>query len=343
MESMDAVVVENIGNVICKKIPFPQCGDNDVIVRTERSGICSTDVIRSMKTGFYHYPIVPGHEFCGVVVQKGKNVTNAGIDERVVVYPLIPCKKCVSCTKGDFNLCETYDFLGSRSNGGHEEYVKCPAENLIKIPDGVSFDEASMTEPASVGLHANKVSGRGENVVIMGLGPIGFFTAQWAKIFGAKKVIVVDRNKHRFDIGMKVGIDEFVNSKEVNVSQTIKDLTGGMGADIVFECSGAEDLQKESIAAAAKHGKVVILGNPLKELLISKEHYSMILRRELSVMGSWSSLISTKEWDESLKHMQNGGLKAAPVITHDFHINDAKTVIGDMYNKKFEFSRVVFR
>ena len=93
----------------------------------------------------------------------------------------------------------------------------------------------------------------------MRLWPIVFFTAQWAKIFGAKKVIVVDRNKHRFDIGMKVGIDEFVNSKEVNVSQTIKDLTGGMGADIVFECSGAEDLQKESIAAAAKHGKVVIL------------------------------------------------------------------------------------
>lgn len=343
MSSMDAVVVENVGNIECKKIPFPECGDDDVILLTERSGICSTDVVRSMKTGFYHYPIVPGHEFCGVVVKKGRNVSSVEIEDRVAVYPLIPCKICRPCTMGDFNLCEKYDFLGSRSNGGHAEYVKCPAENLVKVPDNISFDEASMTEPSSVGLHANKVSGRGENIMIMGLGPIGFFTAQWAKIFGSQHVIGVDRHDQRFKIARKAGIHEFIDSRDQEISQAVKDMTGGYGADIIFECSGSAELQKEAIMSCAKRGKVVLLGNPTNDLVLNKDIYSMILRRELSIIGSWSSLISTKEWNQSLEHMSQKKINAGAVITHNFHISEAKNVIEDMHHKRFEFSKVVFR
>ncbi len=343
MSSMDAVVVEGIGNIECKKIPFPECGDNDVIILTERSGICSTDVIRSMKTGFYRYPIVPGHEFCGVVVKKGKNVAGVDIEDNVVVYPLIPCKKCVPCMAGHHNLCDTYDFLGSRSNGGHAEYVKCPSENLLKIPKNISFDEACMAEPSSVGLHASRVSGKAVNVVVMGLGPIGFFTAQWAKILGANHIFGVDRHDQRFKISRKVGIHEFIDSRDQEITKAIKELTDGQGADVIFECSGSIDLQREAISSAAKRGRIILLGNPTNDLVLNKETYSMVLRRELSIIGSWSSLISTDEWSQSLEHMSSKKINAMPVITHNFHVSEAKNVIEDMHHKRFEFSKVVFR
>lgn len=343
MEDMEAVVVEGIGNLDCKRIPYPECRDNDVIVSVKVSGICSTDVSRAMKTGFYHYPIVPGHEFCGTIIKKGKNVGNVDVDDRVVIYPLIPCKKCRSCISGDFNLCENYDFLGSRSNGGHEEYVRCPSENVIKIPDNVTFEEASLVEPSSVALHANKIAGHGSIVVVMGLGPIGNFAAQWARFLGAEQVIGVDRNDNKFDIARKVGIREFVDRRSQNVSQTIKNLTGGQGADIIFECSGSDELQKESILSTSRHGKIVIMGNPTQDLVLSKDVFSLILRREINIAGSWSSLISEKEWNQSLEGMGRKNINALPVLTHNFHISEAKKVIEDMYHKNFDFLKVGFR
>lgn len=340
-EMMQAAVLEGLGNWNYKEFPMPQCGDNDVIVQTKRSGVCSTDVVRSMKTGFYHYPIIPGHEFCGVVVEKGKNVDNVDVDEHVAVYPLIPCKKCRMCLQGRFNLCDKYDFLGSRTHGGHAEYVKCPAETLVKIPNGVSFEEAFMTEPAAVTLHANRLSGPTETAVIMGLGPIGLMAAQWAKLSGAK-VIGVDRNDHRFRIGKQVGIDEFVDTRHGEVYKAVEELTNGIGADVIYECSGSDELQAQSILSAAKGGKVILLGNPIKNLMLDPNAYSRILRRELAVIGSWSSLTSTKEWEESLQAMKEKKIDPLPLITHGFHLSEAKHVMEDMHHKRFEFSKVNF-
>src|SRR3989338_2842686 len=143
-ETMEAAVLEGLGKWNYRKVPLPECGDDNIIVQTQRSGICSTDVVRSMRTGFYFYPIIPGHEFCGIVVDKGKNVSNVDVDDNVALYPLIPCKKCVMCVKGHYNLCEKYDFLGSRRDGGHAEFVKCPAETAVKIPKGGSFEPAAI-------------------------------------------------------------------------------------------------------------------------------------------------------------------------------------------------------
>ena len=341
-DMMQAAVLESFGNWRYKKVPVPECGDDEVIVQTQRSGICSTDVIRSMKTGFYFYPIIPGHEFCGIVVDKGRNVDNMEVDEHVAVYPLIPCKKCVPCSKGKYNLCDKYDFLGSRRDGGHAEFVKCPRETLVKIPKGVSFERAAMTEPSAVTLHANKAAGNGEVVAVMGLGPIGLMTAQWAKVFGAKKIIGVDRNEIRFKIGKEIGIDHFVDTRETEASQAVHELTDGLGADVVFECSGSDELQVQSILSAAKGGKVVVLGNPIKNFVLDPVAYSRILRRELTITGSWSSLISTKEWDESLHAMKEKKIDPLPVITHSFHLSEAKQVVEDMHFKRFEFSKAGF-
>lgn len=343
-DNMQAAVLESLGNWSYKRMPFPECGPDEVVVQTKQSGICSTDVVRSMRTGFYKYPIIPGHEFCGIIVEKGRNVESAEIDDSVAVYPLIPCKKCRPCQKGNYNLCDSYNFLGSRTHGGYAEHVLCPEENLVPVPKGVSFEQAAMTEPLSVALHANKIAGTTEDcetAVVMGLGPLGLVTAQWAKLMGAKNIIGVDRNDHKLRIAKEIGV-KTVDTRETEASAAINELTGG-GAEIIFECSGSDELQMQSILAAAKTGKIVILGNPMKNLAIDKDAYSRILRRELTITGSWSSLISPKsEWKESLRAIKDGKMNPLSVITHGFHLSEARQVMEDMHYKRFEFSKVQF-
>lgn len=342
MQTMKAVAVESIGKVHVREMEMPQCGDKDVIVGTKRCGICSTDYIRTQKTGFYHYPIVPGHEFCGVVVEKGVKVQNVEIGERVAVYPLIPCKNCMYCKLGNYNLCDNYNFLGSRTHGGYAEFVRSPAENLVKLPDEVSFDEGSMIEPASVALHANKLAGRGSIVVVLGLGPIGQMALQWAKIFGAETVIGVDRHDNRIRIAKQLGVDHIINTRNVTVAEAIDELTRGAGADVVFECSGSEELQKLGIRCAAKRGKMIVIGNPMTDMLAEKELFSRIVRREILITGSWSSLTANKEWEESVRYIKDKRIHITPVITHKVHLDDGERILDDMFNKRFEFCKVVF-
>src|SRR3989338_10848687 len=121
METMKAAVLEGLKQWSYQDFSRPTCGAKEVIIQVMRASICSTDVVRSMETGFYHYPIIPGHEFCGIISEIGSDVKNVRIGDRVAVYPLIACKKCLACRKGHPNLCNSYNFLGSRTHGGYAE------------------------------------------------------------------------------------------------------------------------------------------------------------------------------------------------------------------------------
>ena len=343
---MQAAVVSGVGQWVYQSVPKPAPVPGHVLVRTQQAGICSTDVLRSFETGFYHYPIVPGHEFCGVVDEVAKDVTNVRVGDRVAVYPLIACGRCFACSKGKPNLCDSYDFLGSRCNGGYAEFVLAPSQNLILIPDEVSFSKAVMTEPSAVALHGHKVAGTSpevESAVIFGLGPIGLMVAQWAKVLGVKQVIGVDRNSSKLAICRKIGVETIIDSSKSDVVETIRSLTQGIGAEIIFECSGSEELQQNAVMSCRKLGQVVILGNPLGNLNLTSAQYSLILRRELSIKGSWSSLIAPyNEWEETLDFMAKGLIDPSAMLTHQFPLSQAAQVMRDMYTKEFKYSKVSF-
>lgn len=347
MKMMKAAVLESVQDWQYKEIAMPKCGKDDLVIKTKVSGICVTDVLRSMKTGFYHYPIIPGHEFCGVVSEIGSDVSSLKTGDRVAVYPLIPCKKCNSCLNKNYNLCNNYNFLGSRTNGGHAEYVLLPAENAVLIPENVSFEQASLTEPLTVGLHAYKTAGTPLNVntvVIMGIGPIGLMIALWARVFGAKTIIGFARNEHRLSIGCDIGMDHVIDTRLKEPKDFMSEFTQGEGAELIFECSGSNELQPQAIQSASRNGKVVIVGNPNHSLKIDKDVYSTMLRKELKILSSWSSLISPEnEWAESLKFINDGKINPAKIITHEFSLAEVKDVIERMYFKKFDFSKVVFK
>ena len=337
-----------------ENFPDPVISDDNVLVKVKHASICSTDVLRSMQTGFYHYPIIPGHEFCGEIVDLGKNVSTDGlsIGDRVSVYPLLNCGKCKSCYDGNPNLCDDYNFLGSRTHGGYGEYVTAPPQNIVPIPDSVNFQKASLTEPSAVALHAFKRAGRLENidtVAIFGLGPIAYLVGLWAKFFGIKQVIGITRSDHRLEMGKTLGIDQLIDTRvvlkenHVNTiaSERIYELTNGKGADLIFECSGSNIMQPQTIISAAKSAQIIVLGNPTHSLKLDREIYSMILRKEITIKGSWSSTVApNNEWAEVLDIFSKGVFDPTPIITHTFDLDQIDTVIPDMYFKRFDYTKV---
>lgn len=327
-------------------VPMPTCAPDEVLVQVKRAGICSSDVNRSMSSGFYFYPIIPGHEFCGVVTEVGAEVKDTEVGDRVAVYPLMACKTCPACKSGHPNRCTDYNFLGSRSHGGYAEYVACPGINLVKIPDEVSFEEAAMTEPYSVTLHATKRASNFNDVdtiAVMGLGPLGFMLAQWAKIAGVKNIIGFGRDELRQRIAKDVGFTQVFDTRIDEPVPTINKLTDGEGVPLIFECSGTNTLQSDSIDCAARGGEVILIGNPQHSLKIDKEGTNRILRREIKVVGSWSSKIYPEnEWAESLSYMASKQLNPSQIVSHTVPLASAGTIIEDMYLKRFAFSKVLF-
>ncbi len=340
---MKACILNGVKEWSFSETPYPENYDKDnyAIIKTTLNGICSTDILRSMKNGFYSYPIVPGHEIIGQIEEiKGNKDLN--INDRVAVYPLIPCEKCVHCSNKDPNLCDNYNFLGSRTNGGYSEFLVAPIKNLVKIPDNVSNEKAVFTEPLAVTLHSFKIAEsflKPKNILIIGLGPIGLLVAMWAKYKGIKNVYGIDRNKNRFEIFKKIGFDNCIDTKSNDLEKFNQD---DIKFDSVFECSGSVLLQKIGINKTMKKGQFILLSNPNDDLLMDKETYSKILRSEINFRGSWSSKISPdNEWKEVLFLLSQNLLDPSILISNKIKLSELPTTMPLMYEKKFEFIKVV--
>ena len=151
---MKAWVLHGINEIRLETVELPALESGQALVAVKAAGICGSDIPRIYRTGAHRHPLIPGHEFSGVVESVGKETDSAWLGKRVGVFPLIPCGVCGPCIKGQYEMCRNYGYLGSRRDGGFAEYVAVPAENLIELPDNVSFEEAAMLEPMAVAVHA---------------------------------------------------------------------------------------------------------------------------------------------------------------------------------------------
>lgn len=188
---MRAYELHGVNDLRREDIEKPEIPSGWVLVQVKASGICSSDIPRIFTNGTYHFPTIPGHEFSGVVAAYGEGVPEERVGKRVGIFPLIPCRTCPQCRQKKYEMCEHYDYLGSRRDGGFAEYVAVPDWNLMELPENVSFREAAMLEPLSVALHAVKRSGvkPGDTAAVIGTGMIGFAAAAWAKALGAETVL----------------------------------------------------------------------------------------------------------------------------------------------------------
>ncbi|GGB33000.1 alcohol dehydrogenase catalytic domain-containing protein [Virgibacillus dakarensis] len=308
------------GNLEIQDKEEPQVGSDQVKIEVKYAGICGSDI----HTYEGHYkvaaPVTLGHEFAGVVVEVGDNVSECKIGDRVTSETTFYiCGECEYCQTGDYNLCNHRKGLGTQQNGGFAKYLIARKESVHKLPENVDFPSAAMTEPLSCAHHvvAKTTIHEGDVVVVTGPGPIGLLTAQVAKSQGATVIITgLTNDKVRLDKAREIGIDYTVNIQEEDVKEVVNRLTDGYGADLVFECSGAVPAVKMGLDLLRKKGQYGQIG-----IFASAEipvDFEKIIQKEIRVVGSRSQ--NPHDWEPSLALMNDRCVDAKALVTHKFDI-----------------------
>lgn len=307
-----AVVVAN-EKIQYMDIEEPKVSAGTVKVKVAVSGICGSDVPRVLHNGVHFYPIVLGHEFSGDVVEVGEGVTSVKIGDRVAGAPLVPCMVCSDCQKGNYALCKNYTFIGSRQNGSNADYVVIPQRNAVVFDKSISYEQGAMFEPSTVALHGvlqNDYRGGG-TVAILGGGTIGIFTLQWAKLLGAKKVIVFDISDERLALAKKLGADAVINTlNEDFMDDALAQADGSY--NYVYETAGVTATMKIAFKLAAPKANVCFIGTPHTELCYTPAEWENMNRKEFRLTGSWMSYSAPypgNEWTMTADYYAAGKLR----------------------------------
>ena len=327
---MKAWVLHDIGDIQFneKEIPVPK--ENEVLIKVMAAGICGSDIPRIYDTGTHNMPLVPGHEFAGMVEGIGKNVPSSWMGKRVAVYPRIACGSCKECLGGRYDRCMDYDYIGSRRDGAFAEYVTVPQMNLLPLPASVSFEEGAMLEPMAVAANAvRRFMGmpvtKDRPVAVCGLGPIGLMVVTFLKEAGYKDVFVIgnkDVHRERAE-ALGVPAERYYDSCAGNAAELIRKDTDG-GAAAYFECVGKNECIVCGLEITSPGGQVILVGNPYSDMIISRDAYWQILRKQLTVSGIWNSSFlqealpdgSPDDWHYVLQRLTNGEINPKTLISH---------------------------
>ena len=315
-------VKEGAGNVEMCNIDEPKVGLHDVKIRVEAVGICGTDIKIRSGDAWSNPPVVLGHELSGVVAEVGSEVTDIKIGQRVVTETgAVVCGHCYYCKTGNFLMCRDRLSIGYGVNGGMTEYCVVPEDIIHTLPDDVPFDAGSLCEPAAVSVHAVYDSVRpepGDLVVVIGAGAIGLLVAQIAKDFGATVIITgLTHDRFRLDRAIELGIDYAIDTQVENLETLIHKLSGGMGVDLVYECSGSAPGVRTGMSVLKKMGSLVQIGLTKPTLEIE---YSMLTGKQIRLVGTFGH--KWESWETALRLIEQGKLNTAALITHRFALHD---------------------
>ncbi len=357
---MNAWVLHGIGDIRLETVKKPEPQPGEVLVAVKAAGLCGSDIPRIYRTGAHKAPLIPGHEFSGVVEELGKGVSKEWLGKRAGVFPLIPCGACSPCKKQQYELCRSYDYLGSRRDGGFAEYVTVPVWNLIKLPDGVLYEEAAMLEPMAVAAHAMRRVNflKEQSVAVCGLGTIGLLlllflleaeeTAGFGGLGNGKRIFAIGNKDLQKETAVRLGLSEenFCDSRIMDVESWLLERTCGAGADVFFECVGKNETVKQAVGAAASSGQVVLVGNPYSDMKLEKDVYWKILRNQLTVTGTWNSSFwhsPDDDWQYALERISKKRIQPAALLTHSLHMEQLEHGLKIMRDKTEAFVKVMGR
>lgn len=345
---MNAYVLHGVNEIQLENIEKPAPEKNEVIVQVKAAGICGSDIPRIYQTGAHVHPLIPGHEFSGVVVETGADVDTEWQGQRVGIFPLIPCKTCLPCRKNLFEMCRNYSYLGSRRDGGFAEYVAVPAENLIRLPDNVSFESAAMMEPMAVAVHAMRrvAPGVSDTVAICGLGTIGLLLLMFLREAGIQNILVIGNKEFQKQTVRKMGLSEefYCDSRMQDADKWLKEHTAGAGVDVFFECVGKNKTLVQAIDNTAPAGKIVLVGNPYSDMQLEKSVYWKILRNQLTVTGTWNSSFthdSGDDWHYVLERLSRKQIAADKLISHRFPLEELGQGFHIMRDKTEDYVKIL--
>lgn len=321
--------------------------EHDVVVKVKASGICGSDISRYKSFGAHTPGQVWGHEFSGVVEQVGDKVTSLKVGDHVAGVPAIIDEDDYYYRAGQPARADSLSAIGAKEPGGFAEFIKLPEKNLVKVPNELDFEAASMVEPSTVVLHGYYRTNLtvGDDVVVVGAGgTIGLFAIQWAKIFGAKRVIAVDIEDEKLQIAQELGADYTINSLHEDVLEKVAEYTDGMNADIVVEAAGSPITASRVFGYAKKGGGVVLLGIPYADVSVERFYFEKILRSELTVWGSWSCVSAPfpgKEWETTVHFMNNQRLNTEKMITHRIPLGQGPEMFDKLIERKELIGKVI--
>jgi threonine 3-dehydrogenase len=307
-----------------REVPVPAFGDNEVLVKVKVAGICGTDVHiydwNNWAQGRIKPPLVPGHEFCGEVVAKGKDVTTVKEGDFVSAEMHVACGKCYQCRIGEAHICQNVTIIGIDSNGAFAEYVVIPESNIWKIDPSIPQEYAAILDPLGNAVYT-VLSGEiaGKSIAIVGCGPIGLFAIAVARACGASTVFAIEVNENRRDLARKMKADFVLDPSKENVSQIVKENTNGIGVDVTAEMSGNANGINLGFEILRMGGRASLLGTPKGEVSINLA--KSIIFKGATVHGIHGRLMY-KTWYQMTELLRAGRLELHPAITDKISMKD---------------------
>jgi len=304
------------------KVDVPEILDDEVLVKVCAAAICGTDIHiyswnqwaqDNFESAYSKIPRIMGHEFTGEIAKLGKNVKHLKVGQRIVCETHIPCGHCYQCRTGDTYNCQ---HVRRFRDGIYGEYAAVPAQNIVPIPDTMTYDQASVMEPFSVATHAaSLVRMVGDTVCVVGAGPIGLFVIKVAKAMGAAHIYSSDVSKYRRKLAVEAGAEKVFNPIESDLVKEIKDLTEGLGCGTVFETSGNVEATKQGFQILRKCGNMVMIGLPSKPIVLDAS--DDIVWKAAKIFGVHGREIFTS-WEISKNLIGSGVVNIDHLLTHRF-------------------------
>jgi L-iditol 2-dehydrogenase len=325
---MRALVVRAPNAFAVEDVERPRPGRFEVLCKVQAAAICGTDphIIEGHYPGFWpkEWPLVPGHEWCGEIVELGEGAEALGwaVGTRVAGTSHAPCGFCKQCIEGRYNLCDNFGVEGLHSQYGHNtdgayaEYVVHSVRSVFAVPEGLSDEEAAMLDPTAIALHTVRRSRLqpGDTAVVVGPGVMGLLVAECAQALGAGRVIVVGRGE-RLARAAQMG-HETVDFSAGDPVAAVRAMTNGLGAEVVLECSGAAEALAQCVGMARKGARVAVIGIPLEDARVPLQR---LVLDEIEIVGVRAA---AGEMPRAIALVAAGRIRLRELITHRFGLED---------------------
>lgn len=340
--SETAAVLFAPGDVRTIQVPVSPLKRGDVRVAVRACGVCSSDVhyYRHGRIGDFVVtePLILGHECAGEVVDVCPTVTSLRVGDRVAVEPGIPCRRCDYCRRGRYNLCTEMSFFATPPiNGAFRHSVVVPADFAYRIPDSMSYEQAAMLEPLSVGIWAVQRAQLhvGQTVAIIGAGTIGCVTLQVARTAGATTIIASDVEPMRLRIARQLGATHTIDARQTGTLDEIRRITG-RGVDVAFETSGSVATLRDALGAVKPGGVAVLVGLPPQpEVPVP---ISSACAKEIDIRGLFRY---AHTWPAAIAMVEHGRVDVKSLITHRFALEQAHQALEFADTHKGESMKVM--
>lgn len=315
---MKAVIFPQANAISVETVPDPTCGAREVIVKVAHSGICGTDIHIYRNEYMSEFPLIPGHEFSGTVVEVGKEVTDVKKGERVVIDPNLYCGHCDYCRNEQANHCKNWQGIGITRSGGFAEYVNVPAAAAYKLPDSMNDTQAAFVEPLACVVWALKRMRvyPADRILLLGSGPMGLLLVQALRHNGASQITVVDRQPARLQLAQQMGANQTVMA-DTDQRARLKELAPN-GYDIVIDATGVPAVIESAFQYLRPRGQYLQFGVTPMDAKVQINPYD-IFRNDWTIIGSFAlcyTFLPAMAW------LENGVIDVKPLVSHQLAIGD---------------------